>query len=260
VHTGLVVMGEVGVGARHEPLVTLGETSIAARLQHLAAPDTLVISATTYQLITGYFTCEALGERTLRGLAQPLQVYRVLGTSGVQSCLDVAAIHGLTPLMGRASEVGMLVERWTRVKEGMGQVVVLEGEAGIGKSRLVQMLKDHLADEAHTLLEFRGSPYYQHTALYPITKLLQRWLQWRLDEASDATLRKLEALLAQAPLALAETVPLMDGLLALPLPPERSPLRPLSPEQQRHIRMPCRCPHLLLDRCGGKAYGSGKGF
>ena len=113
--------------------MALGETpNIAARLQALAAPNTLVISAATYQLIEGYFTCEALGEQPLRGLAQPLRVYRVLGTSGVQSRLEVAASRGLTPLVGRVPEVGLLVERWARVKAGMGQVVVLAGEAGLG--------------------------------------------------------------------------------------------------------------------------------
>src|SRR5262245_5069354 len=150
VHTGVVVVGDVGAGARQE-LLALGETpNIAARLQFLAAPNTLVISAATYHLIEGYFTCEALGEQPLHGLAQPLRVYRVLGTSGMQSRLEVAAARGLTPLVGRVPEVGLLVERWARVKAGMGQVVVLTGEAGIGKSRLVQVLKDQVASEVHT--------------------------------------------------------------------------------------------------------------
>ncbi len=233
IHTGVVVVGDVGEGVRQE-LLALGETpNIAARLQHLAAPNTLVISAKTYQLIEGYFTCEALGEQPLGALAQHLPVYRVLQASGVQSRFEVAAAHGLTPLVGRAPEVGLLVERWTRVKEGMGQVVVLEGEAGIGKSRLVQVLKDHVAGEAHTWLECRGSPYYQHTALYPITDLFQRWLPWRPGEAPGATLQKIEALLAQAQLALAEVVPLVAELVGLPLPAERYPRRTLPPEQQR---------------------------
>src|SRR5262249_47704537 len=140
VHTGLVVMGDVGAGTRHEPLA-LGETpNIAARLQHLAEPNTLVISAATQQLVAGYFRWKALGTYTLPGLAQPLEVYRVLGASGVQSRLAVAALHGLTPLVGRAQDVALLTERWAHVTEGMGQVVLLTGEAGIGKSRLVQVL------------------------------------------------------------------------------------------------------------------------
>ena len=248
VHTGLVVVGDVGAGTRHEPLA-LGETpDIAARLQALAAPNTLVISAATYQRIVGYFTCERLGEQWLREFEQPLQMYRVLRPSGVQSRLEVAAARGLTPLVGRVSEVEILRERWARVKAGMGQVVVLAGEAGIGKSRLVQVLKDHVASEAHMCLECRGSPYYQHTALYPITEFLQRWLQWQPGAAPAADLARLEALLTQAQLALDETVPLLADLVALPLPAERYPFRPLPPEPQRQ-----RTLEVLLALLGGLA-------
>jgi class 3 adenylate cyclase len=159
VHSGLAVVEEVGEGTRQEPLA-LGETpTIAARLAHLAAPNTLVISAEIAYLIAGYFTCQALGEQPFGGLAQPLRVYRVLRASGVQSRFEVAVARGLTPLVGREPEVGLLVERWARVKAGVGQVVVLEGEAGLGKSRLVQVLKDHVAREAHTQLECRVVPY-----------------------------------------------------------------------------------------------------
>jgi class 3 adenylate cyclase/tetratricopeptide (TPR) repeat protein len=233
VHTGLVVAGPAEEGGRHVPL-PLGQTpGIAARLQQLAAPNTLVVSGATYHLIEGYFTCEALGARSLKGVSQPLPVYRVLRPSGAQDRLEVAAARGLTPLVGRSEEVGLLVERWSRAKAGMGQVVVLQGEAGIGKSRLVLELKDYVTGEAHTYLECRGSPYYQHTAWYPIVDLLQRWLQWRPGEAPDAALETLEALLAQAQLALDETVPLLTELMALPLPAERYAARLLPPEQQR---------------------------
>jgi class 3 adenylate cyclase/tetratricopeptide (TPR) repeat protein/type II secretory pathway predicted ATPase ExeA len=237
VHTGVVVVDTVGVGARYAPLA-LGETpNIAARLQALAAPNTLVISAATYHLIEGYFTCEALGEQSLGDLAQPLRVYRVLGSSGAQSRLEVAAARGLTPLVGRVPEVGLLVERWARAKTGMGQVVVLAGKAGIGKSRLVQVLKDHVASEVHTCLECRGLPDHQHTAWYPVTALFQRWLQWRPGMMLGTALEQLETLLTQAHLPLAETVPLMAVLLALPLPAGRYPARPLPPEQQRQYTL-----------------------
>jgi class 3 adenylate cyclase len=133
VHTGLVVVGDVGEGTRQEPLA-LGEVlNIAARLQHMVAPNTLVLSAATYPLVEGYFTCEALGGHLLGGLAQPLQAFRVLGASGAQSRLEVAATDGLTPLVGRELEVELLLERWARMQAGMGQVVVLTGDAGIGK-------------------------------------------------------------------------------------------------------------------------------
>src|SRR5215813_7132720 len=152
----------------------------------------------------------------LHGLAQPLAVYRVLEASGAQSRLEVAAARGLTPLVGREPEVALLVERWARVKAGMGQVVVLEGEAGIGKSRLVQVLKDHVASEAHMRLECRGSPYHQHTALYPVTEFIHRILQWQPGTTPGAALQQLEAFLSQSSLALDEAVPLLAGLLALP--------------------------------------------
>src|SRR5262249_28905656 len=163
----------------------------------------------------------------LRGLAQPLQAYRVLRASGAQSRFEVAAAHGLTPLVGREPEVGLLVERWARVKAGMGQVVVLEGEAGIGKSRLVQVLTDRVASDTSLCLECRGLPYYQHTAWYPIIELFQRWLQWHPGQASGAALAQLEDLLAQALLPLDETVPLVAELIALPLPAGRYPPRSL---------------------------------
>src|SRR5438132_7770024 len=155
IHTGLVVVGEMGGGGRQEQLA-LGETpNVAARIQGLAAPDTVAISEATARLIQGYFVCHDLGPHTLRGLAAPMQVYRVLGESGVQSRMEVARAHGLTPLVGRESEVTLLLERWEHVKDGTGQVVVLSGEAGIGKSRLVQNLKDQVAREPHTRVECR---------------------------------------------------------------------------------------------------------
>jgi AAA ATPase domain/Adenylate and Guanylate cyclase catalytic domain len=149
IHTGLVVVGEMGGAGRQEQLA-LGEVpNLAARLQGLAASNTVVISDATSRLVQGYFACQDLGAQTLRGVAEPVQVYRVLQESGARGRLDVAVTRGLTPLVGREQEVRLLVERWEQVKAGQGQVVLLTGDAGIGKSRLVQMLKDHVADELY---------------------------------------------------------------------------------------------------------------
>ena len=147
IHTGLVVVGEMGGAGRQEQLA-LGEVpNLAARLQGLAASNTVVISDATSRLVQGYFACQDLGAQTLRGVAEPVQVYCVLQESGARGRLDVALTRGLTPLVGREQEVGLLVERWEQVKAGHGQVVLLTGEAGIGKSRLVHMLKEHVADD-----------------------------------------------------------------------------------------------------------------
>jgi class 3 adenylate cyclase len=156
IHTGLVVVGAMGSGDRQEHLA-LGETpNIAARIQGLAAPNTIAISEVTYQLLQGYFACEALGVQTLRGVAKPLNVYRVLTASGAQNRLEIVSTRGLTPLVGREQEVRLLLERWAQVKDGHGQVVLLTGDAGIGKSRLVHMLQEHIAQEPHTRWECRS--------------------------------------------------------------------------------------------------------
>src|SRR5262249_9199987 len=142
IHTGLVVIGEMGGQGRQEQLALGQVPNVCSRIQGLAAPNTIAMSEATYRLVQGYFECQALGEQTLRGVAQPLQVYRVLQESGARGRLDVAQPRGLTPLVGREQEVGVLLERWEQVKAGQGQVVLLTGDAGIGKSRLVQMLKE----------------------------------------------------------------------------------------------------------------------
>src|SRR5262249_26359330 len=186
IHTGLVVVGEVGGGTRQEQLA-LGETpNLAARLQGLAAPNTLVISATTFQLLGGFFACQPLGTPPLKGQAQPLAVYRVLYESMARSRLEAAGSTGWTPMVGREQEIGVLRERWAQVKEGAGQVVLLSGEAGIGKSRLVQVLTDQVAAEPRAwLTPCQCSPYYQHTALYPLIDLLER-VTLRFDREESA--------------------------------------------------------------------------
>jgi class 3 adenylate cyclase len=234
IHTGLVVVGDVGGGTRQEQLA-LGETSnVAARLQGMAAPNTLVISATTSQLLGGFFVCQSLGTPLLRGLPQPLEVYQVLYESMARSRLEVAGRAGLTPMVGREQEVGLLLERWAQVKDGAGQVVLLSGEAGIGKSRLVQVLKEHVATEPQAwLTPCQCSPYYQNTALYPMIDLLERVaLGFDREESPPQKLSKLEGFLVQYGLPLAEAVPLFASLLSLPLSADYAPLT-MSPQQQK---------------------------
>jgi hypothetical protein len=214
-HTGLVVVGEIGGGAKHEQLA-LGETPIlAARLQNLATPDTVVISGTTFRLVQGVFECQEFGPHILKGIAAPVLVYRIVGESGAQSRLEVAGPMGLTPLISRDKEVGLLLERWAQVTDGMGQVVVLSGEAGIGKSRLVQVLKAQIADGPHTRFEGRSSP------------------PWQPDDPPEVKRRTLETALSASRLTLAEAMSLVAPLLGMPPPEEQYPPPTWSPQLQR---------------------------
>ena len=233
IHTGPVVVGTPG-GGRHDPLA-VGETlSIAAQLKALAAPGMVVISATTARLVEGYFLWQEKMLPPLPGGDQGRMAYDVLGESEARSRLDIVVKQRrLTPFVGREAELAVLRERWEQVQEGMGQVVLLHGESGIGKSRLVQMLTEQIAGEPHTHFECRCSPYHQHSAWYPVTDLLTRTLALDRCATSDDKLRKLEQALSQTHLTLAETVPLLAALLLLPLPAERYPSLSLSPQQQR---------------------------
>jgi class 3 adenylate cyclase len=233
IHTGLVVVGAMGGGDRQEQLA-LGETpNVAARLQGLAVPDTLVLSAATYRLVQGYFVCQDLGLHTVKGVDQPIAAYQVLQESAAQSRLDVAAARGLTPLAGREEEVGLLLRRWTQSQDGLGQGVLLSGEAGIGKSRLVEVLRERAEREGCTRITFRCSPYYQQSALYPVIEHLQRLLQFHRDDTPETKLTKLEQALQAYHFTRDEVVPLLAALLSVPLSEARYAPLPLSPQRQR---------------------------
>ena len=233
IHTGLVVIGAMGDQGRHEHLA-LGETpNIAARIQGLAAPNTVAINDATYRLVQGYFQCQDLGVQALRGVTEAMRIYHVLGASGATSRLDVAQPRGLTPLVGRESEVALLLERWEQAKSGQGQVILLSGDAGIGKSRLVQMLKEHAANEPHTCWECRSLSYFENTSLFPLTDLFQRLLRFQAEETPNEKLGKLEQTLSQYRLPLEESVQLFAPLLSLPIPEDTYPQLQLSPQRQR---------------------------
>src|SRR5215475_280663 len=256
IHTGLVVVGEMGGGSRQEgpegpaptqwrqgpsgPAPTqsrqqlaLGAVpNVAARLQALAPPGSVVISGATHALVQGYFTMSDLGAQALKGVASPVQVYQVLQESGAQHRFEVARRRGLTPFVGRETEVTVLGERWQRACESMGQVVVISGEAGIGKSRLVHILYERVASEPHVHLECRCLPYHQHSAFYPIVDLLERTAGLDHDETAAAKLSKLEAMIAPLRLLVEIPVPLLAALLSIPLGDTYEALS-LTPEQQR---------------------------
>jgi predicted ATPase len=207
--------------------------NLAAKLQGLAAPETVVISAATHDLVQGYFVCASLGEHVLPGAPAPSLVYQVRGASGAQGRLDLTPLLQHTPFVGREVELALLLERAAQVRQGLGQVVLLSGEAGIGKSRLVQMVKTTLTTDGFTAIELRGAPYYQDTALHPIIEWLQRGVHDEVDMPVPERLARLEALVQQARLDLQESLPLLAALVHLELPEERYPALQLTPQRQR---------------------------
>jgi class 3 adenylate cyclase/predicted ATPase len=233
IHTGMVVVGEMGSGERLEHLAMGEAPNVASRLQGLAERDTVLISADTHRLVQGYFTVDDLGTHVLKGVAEPLRVYRALGESAAHSRLEVVGTRGLTPLVGRDEEVGLLLRRWAQSIEGVGQVVLIQGEAGIGKSRLAETIRDHVMRQGSPRLVFRCSPYHQNSAFYPVITHVQQVLQFERHDPADVKLAKLTHELQTYRLPQAEVVPLLARFLSIPLPEHGVPVLTLTPQQQK---------------------------
>jgi predicted ATPase len=245
--TGLVMVGElIGEGAAREQTV-VGETpNLAARLQALATPGSVVISQTTRRLVGGLFELTDLGPQRLKGFAEPLSAWQV-GQGRAEGRFE--ALHGerLTPLVGREHELGILLERWAWAKDGDGQVVLLAGEPGIGKSRVIRALRERLGEERYTPLTHYCSPYHTNSALYPVIGLLARAARLERDDAPDAQLAKLETMLKPSSEPFDEVVPLLAALLGVPTG-GRHPTLTLTPEMQKR-----RTLQALVDQVAGLA-------
>ncbi|MDM0106333.1 AAA family ATPase [Variovorax sp. J22R24] len=187
--TGVVVVSSAGK-------VAVGEAmNLAARLQGLAEPGRVLVSDRVHRLARGSFDYEALGEQMLKGIAKPQHVYCVLGVSEVVSRFDAATQEGLTPLIGREQEIGLLLERWSLAQESEGQVVVLSGEPGIGKSRILNAFQERVESRGANALRFHCSPYYVNSAFWPTTTNFERALKFNRDEPPAVKLEKLEDLI-----------------------------------------------------------------
>ncbi len=195
-------------------------------------------SAATHRLIRAQFDCTSLGHRKIKGVAQPVELFRVQGVGETRSALEAAGSAGLTPLTGRDHEINLLKDRWEQAQEGMGQVVLLIGDPGLGKSRVVYTLKEHVLGQMvegevdASVIEWRCSPHYQNTGLYPAIDFYERSLAFGREESPTARFDRLLDRLEQYNLARPETVPLWAALLSLPTT-ERFPPSSLPPARQR---------------------------
>ena len=230
--TGLVVVGDITDAGGTQQLRIIGETpSLAAQLQAIAEPDTVVIAESTRKLLGNLFELEELGTRDLKGIVAPVGAWVALRPSSAASRFDALHGTGLTALVGREEELELLLRRWSRAKTGEGQVVLLSGEAGIGKSRLTAALLEAIASERHARLRHFCSPQHTDSALYPTIGQIERAAGFARDDTLQAKLDKLDALLAQSSTSAQDAAHFAE-LLSLPSD-GRYPTLELSPQQRR---------------------------
>jgi len=231
--TGLVVVGEiVGSGAAQERAI-VGETpNLAARLQALAAPDTILVSEATQNLLGGLFELESTGEHELKGFARPVPAWRVVGEAAVESRFAASRAGRDLPMVGRAHEMGLMLDRWRLARGGEGQIVTVIGEAGIGKSRAIEALRAALAGEPHARIHLQGSPYYSDSALFPVIKHLSRAAHFAAADSAAVRIEKLRAAFAQRVASDAAALPLLAELLSIPAD-GLAPLPSLTPAQRK---------------------------
>jgi class 3 adenylate cyclase len=229
--TGPVVAGDiVGEGASEEHAV-LGETpNLAARLQGIAAPNSVAIAEATQRLVAGRFELEALDPQHVKGFREPVCAFKPKATYAT-SRFDAATAQGLSAYVGRRSELELLNERWTQATDGEGQVVLLSGEAGIGKSRMLRELQDRVSEQPHTRLIYQCSPYGTKIAFSPIIEQLQFGAGMTPDDSASEKLDKLERLLSQAVEDISRAAPLLASLLSLPA--DRYPPLSMAPQRQK---------------------------
>lgn len=230
IHTGEVMIQQEGGDAGN----IFGETpNLAARVQTAAEPDSVCISAATQRLVAGFFVVDDLGPHILKGFPDPIQLFKVERPSGVRSRLHATAVNSLTPFMGREDERNLLMNRWAQVQKGHGQLVMITGEAGIGKSRLLRQFKQDVGAIPHTWIEGESSPYEQDTPFAPTIDLIENAFNWTAEATADEKIAELENSFSLVGMDTTKSVPLVATLLGIAVPPGKYPPILLSPEQQR---------------------------
>jgi class 3 adenylate cyclase len=230
--TGLVVVGDlIGSGSSQEQPIVGDTPNLAARLQGIAEPNSVVIAESTRKLVGSLFELEDLGPQELKGISGRTPAWAALRPASVEGRFEAMHATGFTDLVGREEELDLLLRRWSKAKSGEGQVVLLSGEAGIGKSRLTAALLERLAADPHTRLRYFCSPQHTDSAFYPIISQMERAAGLAHDDTAQAKLDKLDSLLAKS-LAPREDVALLAEMLSLPND-GRYPTLELAPNQRR---------------------------
>ncbi len=230
--TGLVVVGDlIGSGASQEQAIVGDTPNLAARLQGVAEPNSVVVAESTRKLVGSLFELEDLGPKELKGISGPVRAWVALRPASVEGRFEAMHASGLTYLVGREEELDLLLRRWSKAKSGEGQVVLLSGEAGIGKSRLTAALLERLASDPHTRLRYFCSPQHTDSALYPVIGQMERAAGFTWDDKPQAKLDKLDAVLAQTSTS-TEDAALFAEMLSLPND-GRYPALDSAPEQRR---------------------------
>jgi class 3 adenylate cyclase/tetratricopeptide (TPR) repeat protein len=243
IDSGAVV---VGVGAGKEADVFGDAPNIASRVQGAASAGAVLITGATHRLISGLFVVEGPGAQQLKGVASPVELYQVIRPTGVRGRL--AAARALTPFVGRDEELRLLLSRWERAREGDGQVALVVGEAGIGKSRLVAEFHHRIRETPHIWMESAGEQFFENTPFHAYTEMLSQWLDLQGGVTADERLGRLEGAMASAGLEPAEAAPLVADLLQLPTG-DRYPPSTLTSEQRRRR---------LLAALTGWVFGAGR--
>src|SRR5262245_9049979 len=243
--TGLVVVGDVVSERTEEHDSAVGETpNLAARLQSLASPNSVVVALSTRSLLKGKFECRELGSVTLKGSTAGVSAWQVVRPTAIENRFAPNASAGLTPLVNRVEEIALLRMRWQQAREGDGQVVLLSGEPGIGKSRIIQELCDRIEGEPPTQISLQCLPYYTSTAFHPLVQHFKAITDFDREGTPEAVLDRLETALAPTTAQMEFTAPLFAALLSLPTG-NRYQSPQLSPQRQKDATIVGLADHFL---------------
>ncbi|WP_170337375.1 AAA family ATPase [Ruegeria arenilitoris] len=234
VATGKVVIGDIVGETTTEKDAVVGETpNLAARVLNVALPGQVVTDAFTHKLIGGALDFEALGAQRLKGFEKPVATWRVVGEPAAETRFKSAHSGTLSPFVGRKHELDLLNRAWQLSREGTSQVVLISGEPGIGKSRLLEAMREEFGETDYARITISCSPHHTTSPFYPLIVHLEHVLRFAREDGANGKLAKLEGALRGLNLPLIEVIPLLASLLSIPLPDDRYPPTRLAPQQQK---------------------------